>query len=83
MLKRVLPSIALLMVFTLSATAADKDAWYAKAVKSVSAKIEPAEAKPGQTVTLEFTPTAKGTFEYVCTIPGHKEAGMKGTITVN
>lgn len=40
-------------------------------------------AKAGQTATLEFTPTAKGTFEYICTIPGHKEAGMKGTITVN
>jgi plastocyanin len=39
-------------------------------------------AKPGQTVTLEFTPTAKGSYEYVCTIPGHKEAGMKGTINV-
>jgi uncharacterized cupredoxin-like copper-binding protein len=39
-------------------------------------------AKPGQAVTLEFTPTAKGSYEYVCTIPGHKEAGMKGTITV-
>src|SRR6187397_2372691 len=36
-------------------------------------------AKPGQTVTLEFTPTTKGTYECVCTIPGHKEAGMKGT----
>ena len=41
-----------------------------------------AVAKPGQTATLEFTPTAKGTYEYICTIPGHKEAGMKGTITV-
>lgn len=39
-------------------------------------------AKPGQTTTLEFTPSAAGTFEYVCTIPGHKEAGMKGTINV-
>ena len=39
-------------------------------------------AKPGQSATLEFTPTAAGTFEYVCTIPGHKEAGMKGTINV-
>jgi plastocyanin len=39
-------------------------------------------AKPGQTTTLEFTPTTPGTYEYVCTIPGHKEAGMKGTITV-
>lgn len=40
-------------------------------------------AKPGQTVTLEFTPTAKGKFEFICTVPGHKEAGMKGTITVD
>jgi plastocyanin len=40
-------------------------------------------AKPGQTVTLEFTPSAKGSYEYVCTIPGHKEAGMKGTIVVS
>jgi plastocyanin len=39
-------------------------------------------ARPGQTTTLEFTPTAAGSFEYVCTIPGHKEAGMKGTINV-
>jgi plastocyanin len=39
-------------------------------------------ARPGQTATLELTPTAKGTYEYVCTIPGHKEAGMKGVITV-
>lgn len=39
-------------------------------------------AKPAQSGTLEFTPTAKGVYEYVCTIPGHKEAGMKGTINV-
>ena len=41
-----------------------------------------AVAKPGQTATLEFTPTAAGAYEYICTIPGHKEAGMKGTINV-
>ena len=40
-------------------------------------------AKPGQTTTLEFTPTKSGAYEYVCTIPGHKEAGMKGTMTVS
>jgi uncharacterized cupredoxin-like copper-binding protein len=39
-------------------------------------------AKPGQTATLEFTPTTKGSYEYICTIPGHKEAGMKGKINV-
>jgi plastocyanin len=41
-----------------------------------------AVAKAGQTATLDFTPTAKGSYEYICTIPGHKEAGMKGTIHV-
>jgi plastocyanin len=39
-------------------------------------------ARAGQTANLEFTPTAPGTYEYVCTIPGHKDAGMKGTINV-
>ncbi len=38
--------------------------------------------KPGQTVTVEFTPTAKGNYEFFCTVPGHREAGMKGTLTV-
>lgn len=41
-----------------------------------------AVAKPGQSATIEFTPTAAGTYEYICTIPGHKEAGMKGIINV-
>lgn len=39
-------------------------------------------AKPGQTATLEFTPTAKGSYEYICTLPGHKESGMKGKVNV-
>ena len=44
-------SIALVQSF---APAADKDAWYAKAVKSVTATVEPAGAKPGQTVTFKL-----------------------------
>ena len=36
----------------------------------------------GQTVALEFTPTKPGTYEFFCTVPGHKEAGMKGTLVV-
>jgi uncharacterized cupredoxin-like copper-binding protein len=31
---------------------------------------------------LELTPAAAGTFEYYCAVAGHKEAGMKGTLTV-
>lgn len=37
---------------------------------------------PSKSVTLTFTPVKKGTFEFICTVPGHKEAGMKGVIVV-
>ena len=37
------------------------------------------QGKKGQ---LEFQPTAAGQYEYFCTVPGHREAGMKGTLTV-
>lgn len=30
----------------------------------------------------EFTPTQEGTYQYFCTIPGHKEQGMVGIIEV-
>ncbi|HLF01483.1 MAG TPA: cupredoxin domain-containing protein [Anaerolineales bacterium] len=34
------------------------------------------------TNTMEFTPTKPGTYEFFCTVAGHKEAGMKGTLIV-
>lgn len=37
------------------ATHAGAQKWYEKAVKKVSAEVKPAEAKPGQTVTLSVT----------------------------
>jgi nitrite reductase (NO-forming) len=37
---------------------------------------------PGQTATGEFTFDRPGAFEFFCSIPGHKDAGMKGTLTV-
>lgn len=29
-----------------------------------------------------ITPSAAGTYEFYCTVAGHKDAGMKGTLTV-
>jgi len=37
--------------------------------------------KPGKTATLTVTLHA-GRFPYVCTVPGHAAAGMKGVFTV-
>ena len=37
---------------------------------------------PGAKTTLTFTFKTKGTYEYLCTIPGHAAAGMKGLLKV-
>ncbi len=36
----------------------------------------------GKTVTVQFTPDKAGEFGFYCNIPGHTEAGMKGTLIV-
>ncbi len=45
-------------------------------------KVKTGTVQPGKTGTVTFTPNAKGTFEFYCSVPGHKEAGMKGTLVV-
>ena len=39
-------------------------------------------AMNGQSGQLEFTPTEPGTYEFWCTVAGHKEAGMVGKLVV-
>lgn len=41
-----------------------------------------AGAGAGETMVIEFTPDTPGTFDMFCVVPGHKEAGMKGTFIV-
>ncbi len=41
-----------------------------------------AHAEPGTTATVFFTATEVGEYEFACTIPGHKEAGMVGKLLV-
>ena len=38
--------------------------------------------QPGETKTLEFTPTEAVTYQIDCNIAGHKEAGMVGELVV-
>ncbi len=38
--------------------------------------------EPGKTGTLVWRFENAGTFEFACLVPGHFEAGMKGTLTV-
>jgi uncharacterized cupredoxin-like copper-binding protein len=37
---------------------------------------------PGQSKKLRIGILLKGTYEYLCTVPGHAAAGMKGTLKV-
>ena len=39
-------------------------------------------AAGGQTAKGTFTPTKEGTYEFYCSIPGHKQAGMVGKLIV-
>ncbi len=36
----------------------------------------------GESAILKFTPTEAGTYEFLCTVAGHKEAGMTGVLIV-
>jgi len=38
---------------------------------------------PGQTDTLRVTFLRSGTYEYLCSVPGHAAGGMKGLITIS
>jgi uncharacterized cupredoxin-like copper-binding protein len=38
---------------------------------------------PGGTGTATFTAPDAGSYQFVCTVPGHAAAGMVGTLTVN
>ena len=40
------------------------------------------QISPGQSKTLRASVLLKGTYEYLCTVPGHAAGGMKGLIKV-
>jgi uncharacterized cupredoxin-like copper-binding protein len=48
---------------------------------SIDGKTTPI-VQPGTTAKLLITFKKAGTYPYLCTVPGHATAGMKGTLTV-
>lgn len=44
--------------------------------------VEAEGIKPGATATLTFVADRPGSYEYACHLPGHYEAGMKGTLII-
>jgi len=51
-------------------------------VDSLDGQQVEAHAKPNSTAAVEFTPSAPARYEFYCSIPGHREAGMTGTLIV-
>jgi plastocyanin len=39
-------------------------------------------ARPGRSVSTTFTASVSGTRPFLCTLPGHSVAGMKGSLVV-
>lgn len=44
--------------------------------------IETKTIRKGETDTIEFTASVSKTYEFICSIPGHKEKGMEGDLDV-
>lgn len=49
--------------------------------KGLEAKTETIQA--GSTTTVTVTPDSPGTYRFVCTVPGHAQAGMTGRLVVS
>jgi len=49
-------------------------------IDELGVKLE--NVKAGTTGTVTFTPQTAGTYTFYCSVPGHKQAGMVGTLTV-
>lgn len=53
--------------------------------EAASIEVAPAvqiASMPGMSALVTFTPTEPGTYEFYCAVPGHREAGMVGTVIV-
>ena len=44
--------------------------------------LQSSEIAPGQTTSVDFDSSTEGTYRFVCTVPGHEQAGMAGYMTI-
>lgn len=89
-----LPKLAMAHNFVLLAPGTDaaafvkagansRDTDYIAAAEKAKVLAMTALAGPAETVEVTFkVPTRPGTYEFICTFPGHLTLGMKGTLTV-
>jgi plastocyanin len=49
---------------------------------AIEGEGESAIVSGGETATLQIADLPAGTYTYFCSVPGHEQAGMKGTLTV-
>lgn len=61
----------------------NKDAAQAHSFLIPDLKVKSSQVAPGKTETINFTADKAGTFEFYCDVPGHKEGGMVGKMTVS
>ena len=89
-----IPKVAMAHNFVLLALKTDATAFATAAANARATDFVPADKKAdviahtglagaGETVEVTFkAPASAGAYPYLCTFPGHFQAGMKGTLTV-
>ena len=91
--KGAMPKIAMAHNFVLLAKAADTLKFVNASAMARATDFVPPDMKTqviahttlagaGETVEVTFKVPAAGTYTYLCTFPGHFQAGMRGTLTV-
>jgi azurin len=88
-----LPKVAMAHNFVLLKVGTDVAAYAAAAMTHQTEGFMPPEMAdrvivaskmlgPGETDTVTFIAPAVGTYDYICSFPGHALAGMRGTLNV-
>ena len=66
---------------TLNNTGTVEHTWVLLA-KDGKTEVVKVTVKPGATGNADFSVPGPGTYQFICDVPGHKESGMTGTLTV-